>query len=535
MRRTLLLPALSLLLAVPVSGQEPIDTALVARLREEGLKNSQAMKTLRQLLDGFGPRLTASPSYKAAADWAVKQLVAWGLDGARLEGWDFGHPGWTNERCSVHALEPYLAPLHVEVQSWTPSTAGAVKGAVVGLAFPEEPLAEELEKALKDLEGKVKGRVVFVGQPKTVAVLPTAFPARAEDAALVRRFDPSQPPAPPRFPGDRGAPKRAGAMRANDVAKRVDEFLVAQGALARVNDAGMRNGMIRAFQNRTYDLAKAVPTVVMRNEDYGRLWRQMEDGKKAVLELDITNRLHPGSRQAYNVVAELAGTGKPEEVVLLGAHFDSWHTATGATDNGASAVVMMEALRLLKAAGAKPARTIRVVLYDAEEHGLLGSQAYVKTHFGSVEAPTPAFGKLSAAFNMDNGAGKIRGLSVFGPPEAGGVLRELLAPYKDLGVVGAIHSSYRPANGGTDSHSFSFAGLPVVNLVQDGMEYFDYTWHTSVDTLERISAEDVARTATVMASVAYHLANREQLLPRFTQASLPPVAAPAPAPVEKKN
>lgn len=317
-------------------------------------------------------------------------------------------------------------------------------------------------------------------------------------------------------------------MRANDVAARVDDFLVAERALARVNDAGMRNGLIRAFSNRTLEVARAVPTVVMRAEDYGRLWRLMEDGQPARLELDLRNRVHPELTKAYNIVGELKGATKPEEVVLLGAHFDSWHTGTGATDNGVNAVVMMEALRLLKAAGAKPARTVRVVLYDAEEHGLLGSKAYVAAHYGTAEAPKEEWNRLMLAFNMDSGAGQPRGLSVFGPAEAGAVLREAAAPLKDLGVVGAIHSASRPVNGGTDSHAFSFAGLPVASMIQDGLEYMEYTWHTPIDTVERVPPADTARAATILATLAYQVANREGAFPRYSKENLPPVAAPAP-------
>ncbi|MDP2875043.1 MAG: M20/M25/M40 family metallo-hydrolase [Holophaga sp.] len=520
------------------SAQESLDTALIAKIRQEGLQHSQVAKTLHGLCDAHGPRLTASPTYKAAAEWTVNQMKDWGLAKAMLEPWDFGHAGWSNEHVAVHALAPYTAPLHTEVVAWTPSTPGTVKGSVLRLELPDEPLPEEFEAALKALRGKLKGRILFVGKPKTIPVLLPRYAPRMEEAELLKRFDPTQPPAPPRIAFDRGAPKRPGAMRARDVERRIDEFLVAQKALARVNDANMRNGMIRAFNNRTFDIAKAVPTVVMRSEDYGRIWRLMDAGKTAQLELTIRNRSHPSLTKGYNVVAEITGTEKPEEVVLLGAHLDSWHTATGATDDGASCVAMMEALRILKTVGANPKRTIRVVLFDAEEQGLLGSQAYVKAHFGSAENPLPDFSKLVAFFNMDGGAGQLRGLSVFGPAAASQVLRDLLAPFKDLGAVGAIHGSTRlPKPDYADITTFSHAGLPAIGLAQDGLEYFDYTWHTSVDTVERVPIEDIARTATIMASVAYHLANRSERFPAFGKNDLPPIpvmpVAPAAVPGKK--
>jgi Zn-dependent M28 family amino/carboxypeptidase len=256
----------------------------------------------------------------------------------------------------------------------------------------------------------------------------------------------------------------------------------------------------------------------------------MDAGKPVTLDLDLQGRSHPELTKGFNVVAELTGTEKPEEVVLLGAHLDSWHTATGATDDGGSCAALMEALRILKAIGARPRRTIRVVLFDAEEQGLLGSQAYVKAHFGNDQAPLPAFDKLIAYVNMDGGAGQLRGLSAFAPPAAGQVLRELLAPFKDLGAVGATTSRTRlPKPDYADITVFSHAGLPTIGLTQDGLEYMEATWHTQVDTLERVPPEDLARTATIMASVAYHLASRPEPLPRFTKADLPPVPALPPA------
>ena len=536
MLQTTTFPLLLMALASSGWAQETLDAALIARIREEGLKRGQVMATLHQLTDVAGGRLTASPGFKAAADWIVERMNASGFK-AGLEPWEFGNPGWTNEHLAVHALAPFTAPLHAEVTAWTPSTKGVVKGAAVRLDLPEEPLPSELDAAFKSLEGKLKGKVLFVGPLKSPPVLLARYVPRLEEADLLKRFDPTAPPAPPRMALDRGAPKRAGALRAKDVDQKIDAFCAAQKALARVNDAGMRNGLIRAFHNRSYDPAKAVPTVVLRNEDFGRIWRLQNDGKEVVLELDIRNTLHPNSTKGYNIVAELPGGERPEEVVILGAHLDSWHTGTGATDDAASCAVMMEALRILKATGARPRRTVRMVLFDGEEQGLLGSLAYVKAHYGSDASPLPDFGKLVAFFNMDAGAGQLRGLSVFGPPAAAQVLRELLAPFKDLGAVGANSSRSRlPKPDYADITVFSHAGLPTIGLAQDGLEYFDCTWHTSVDTIERVPPEDLARTATILASVAYHLANRAEPLPRFgkdDQPPIPPMPSPVPAPSGK--
>jgi carboxypeptidase Q len=529
------------LLCIPalVCAQEPIDSALNARLREEGLKKGQVMRLVHELCDNIGPRLTASPSYKVAADWAVGRMKGWGLD-AKLEPWDFGHPGWANQWCSAHVTEPYQDPLTVEVLSWTPSTKGLVKGAAVALTVPENPTTEELNAALNAIADKVPGAIVLVGPHKVIPPNFTPAPLRRDEASLRETLDPFRegPARQGGGPGGAGGPARggaapaqpkAGALDARAAGQLIDAFLVAHKALVRVDDAKMANGQIRAFNNRTYDLTKVVPTVVMRSEDFGRMWRVMGDGTPVKLAFEITNKLYPESTKGYNVVGELRGSEKPEEVVLLTAHFDSWHTATGATDNGANSVVMMEALRLLKTAGAAPKRTIRVVLYDAEEQGLLGSQAYAKAHYGTFEQPLPEAENVVAMFNMDNGSGQMHGLNILAPKAAAVALHEMLVPWRDIGMVGASGNKNRPARlGGTDITVFTQLGLPGGGPVQDGLEYFNYTWHTTLDTYERVLPEDVARNATVFASVAYHIANRAERLPRWKASDFPPLpAAPA--------
>jgi len=511
---------------LPGCAQEAVDPALNARIRAEALEHSQVMDTLHVLTDGFSPRLTASPTYKAAADWAVARLASWGLAEAHLEAWPFPHPGWANERCTAHVEAPYQGHLGVEVLSWTPSTQGVARGAAFLLPVPEEPTEAELTAVFAAAKEAVRGRIVLVGAPRALPVLnPNPMAPRQTEEALAKRFDPISPAAAT-FPGRQAPPRRPGSLEPRDVNAQIDAFLVSAKALVRVNDAALRNGQIRAFNNRAYDMAKAVPTVVMRHEDYGRICRVMEDGPAVRLSFEIANQDYPVA-QGYNVVADIPGSSKPEEVILLGAHLDSWHTATGATDNGASAAVMMETARIIQAVGARPARTIRVVLWDGEEQGLLGSRAYVDAHYGSAEAPGADFGQVVAYFNMDSGAGQVRGLSMFGPSAGAQVLRELVAPFQDLGLRGATATRNRPGRGltgpSTDLACFSGAGLPAVNVVQDGLEYFEYTWHTNLDTLDRVPLEDAKRTAAVLASVATHLAKRQERLPFFTKEELPPV------------
>jgi len=267
-------------------------------------------------------------------------------------------------------------------------------------------------------------------------------------------------------------------------------------------------------------VTKAVPTVVMSNEDYGRITRILADGTDVTLEFNIVNHVYPEGTTSYNTVAEIPGSDKADEVIMLGGHLDSWHAATGATDNAIGCAIMMEAARILKTLGVKPRRTIRVALWSGEEEGLLGSIAYVKEHFGSFENPKPGYEKFGGYFNIDSGTGRVRGAGVFGPSEAANILREILAPFKDDGVVGAVASRSRRL-GGSDNTSFSQAGLPGIGMGQDPIEYGSNTWHTNLDTYERILEDDVKKDAMVIAWSVYQLAMSDTLLPRFDRQDMP--------------
>ena len=240
-----------------------------------------------------------------------------------------------------------------------------------------------------------------------------------------------------------------------------------------------------------------------------------------MLEFNIVNRVYPEGATSYNTIGEIRGTDKADEVIMLGGHLDSWHAATGATDNAIGCTIMMEAARILKTLGVKPRRTIRVALWSGEEQGLLGSQAYVKEHFGSFEDPKPGYEKFGGYFNIDSGTGRVRGAGVFGPPEAANILREILEPFKDDGVVGAVASRSRRL-GGSDNTSFNQAGLPGIGMGQDPIEYGTHTWHTNLDTYERILEDDVKKDAMVVAWAVYQLAMRDDLLPRFSKSDMPP-------------
>lgn len=308
--------------------------------------------------------------------------------------------------------------------------------------------------------------------------------------------------------------------------RQVDQFLVDSGALVRINDAGRAHGVIVAQQNNTYDWTRVVPTLVMRNEDYGRISRILADGTPVTLRVDIQNKEYPEGTTVYNAIGEIPGTDKADEVVMLGGHYDSWHDATGATDNGIGASMMLEAMRLLAAAHVQPRRTIRVALWSGEEEGLLGSLAYVKQHFGSFEDQKPEYAKLDAYFNIDSGTGKPRGASVFGPPDAAGIVRDAMMPFQDWGFTGVRVTDSR-RTGGTDSTSFNNAGLPGIGLSQDAFDYGSFTHHTTLDTYERIYEEDVREGAVEIASAVYAVAMADQMVPRF---SAPDMPKPAPEP-----
>jgi carboxypeptidase Q len=515
--------------AAPTGPSEVIDHEMNARIRKEGHDNSQIMRTMHYLTDVYGPRLTGSPNHKAAAEWAVKQMTDWGFVNGRLEPWDFGHPGWLNERFSGFILSPVKDSLVGEVLAWTPSTNGTLTADAMQIVPPQQPLEAELAEWIAETTAKVKGRMVLVGRHASVGVLITKPSLRRNDDDLKKQYDPNAPPQEGRGGrGGRGGQQqqpREGALNANQVNERIDRMLVEGGAAVRINDGGRDHGQIRAFNNRTFDIMKAVPTVVLRNEDYGRISRLLADNMPVKLEFTIVNKVYPDGRTSYNAVAEIPGTDKKDEVVMLGGHLDSWHSATGATDNAIGCAVMMEAARILKALGVQPRRTIRVALWGGEEQGLLGSKAYVKEHFGTFENPKPEFQKFAGYFNVDSGTGRIRGASVFGPPEAGTILREAFAPFEDLGIMGALATNSR-RSGGTDSTSFNEAGLPGIGLSQDPIEYNSYTWHTNLDTYERIIEDDVKKSATAIAAALYHLAMRDEMLPRFPKDKMP--APPAP-------
>ncbi len=531
----------------PLASYAQMSTADVnAAIRKEETENSKIMHTLHIFSDLYGPRLTGSPNHLNAAKWAAAEMKSWGFDNTALEPWDFGHPGWVNERNTGLMLSPVQDTLTFEVLAWTPSTKGIVTSDAFSLVAPQFPSAtnpsvmqgptqEELTAYLDSIGSQVKGKIVIVGKPTFIDQSLTPAPKRINDEDNKKRYDPTNTTPGGGFGGPggagRGAPPtpRPGALTAAQVNEQIDKFLLDNKVLVRINESQLDRGAVRAFNNRTFDITKVVPTVVMRNEDFGRIFRLLADKTPVRLEFDIRSRIVPEGTTSYNVVGEITGTDKKDEVVMLGGHLDSWHSATGATDNAIGCATMMEAARILKAIGVKPRRTIRVACWGGEEQGLLGSKAYVEAHFGTFENPKPEWAKFNGYFNVDGGTGKARGMNIFGPPDASAVLRDALAPFSDLGVAGASSGKSRNP-GGTDSTSFNAAGLPGIGISQDPIEYFNVTWHTNLDTYERIIESDVRASAMVVAGAVYAVAMRDEMLPRFAAAQMPPPPPPPPVP-----
>ena len=548
------IPAIVLvtLVLAPLAAQQKLDPSINDKIRQEEEQHSQIMRTLHYLTDVYGPRLTGTPSLKAAGEWSIKTMESWGFTNGHLEPWNYGHPGWQTDHFEVHMVSPVKSSLVVEPLAWTPGTKGTVTGKAFNLIVPQgalmpppeagrggrggpqtpqhfQPTQALLTAYLDSIKGNVKGAIVLVGKTTFVPVNLDPPAGRRNDEDLKRQYDPNATDAgrggfPGGGRGNQPTPPE-GTLAPRDVAKQIDAFLLAAGAVGRVNDAGRPHGQIIAFNNPTYDIATAVPTVVMRNEDYGRIARILADGTPVELEMNIVNRVFPEGATAYNTIAEIPGSDKKGEVVMLGGHLDSWHSATGATDNAIGCATMMEAARILKAIGVQPRRTIRVALWSGEEEGLLGSLAYVKEHFGSAEEPKTEFAKLDAYLNIDSGTGRARGAGIFGPPEAAAIVRQALAPFTDLGVVGASATQSRNV-GGTDSTSFNNAGLPGIGFGQDPIEYGSHTHHTNLDHYERIIEADVKASAISIAATLYQLAMRDEMVPRFTKETMP---APAPA------
>jgi carboxypeptidase Q len=513
-------------LSLDTAAGQPVDYAMVARIKMEAFQHSRVMETLSELTDVYGARLRGSPGYAAAADWARQKLIDWGFEHVSFEPGGFPGPGWQVKRFSVEMTEP--AYLHAIAQplAWSPSTNGLVSGmpVLVDVSSPAD---------FDKYRGKLKGAIVMNGRPKTTPATsfsPTA--TRYTDDELARgaaAIDPAQPvldnySGPDYAEAERA--RRQGLERRAPIAK----FFRDEGVAAVLVASPLSSGVITATDAGGFDLSGpnwkipnpdlAPPSFVLAREHYGRIARLVERKRPVRIELKLDAEIIRVVK-SVNIIAEMRGSDPrlADEVVMLGGHFDSWHTGTGATDNAAGSVVMMEALRILKAIGAKPRRTIRLALWDAEEGGHLGSSTYVLNHFGDPKTMSlkPEHPKLAGYFNFDNGTGKIRGVFLQGNEAVRPIFEAWLEPFKTLGATALAVQSV----GGTDHLDFDHVGLPAFQFVQDPIDYETRTHHTNMDVLESIQGPDLQQAAAIVATFVYQTAMRDEKLPRKP---LPPPA-----------
>jgi len=539
-RRLAIALVLGTAIVVTAAPEEPVDFGMVTRIRDEGFANSKVMETLFHLTDVIGARLTGSPSLKKANEWTRDQLAAWGLQGAHLESWGPFGRGWSFDSASLRMVAPTEAPLVAYPKAWTPGTEGLVRAKAIKVKL-------ESEADLEPIKGKVAGLVLLIADAREL---------KGPDKPLFTRFTEQELDQLAQFqvsgqrravpPGMAGQPyDRESYLRRNRFLRTLRQFLKAEKVVATLEPSTVDGGIVRVSGggSRQKDEDPGVTALVMAAEHYNRLARLVDRGVPVELELDVRARFHDDDVNAYNTVAEIPGTDKKGELVMLGAHMDSWHTGTGATDNAAGCAVAMEAVRILKALGVQPRRTIRIALWTGEEQGLLGSRAYVRQHFGSrpalpaseQELPSalrreagpvtvlPEHARLSAYFNLDNGTGKIRGVYTQANPAAVPIFEAWLRPFADLGA----HTLSNRNTGGTDHLSFDGVGLPGFQFIQDEADYETRSHHTNMDVYDRLQRDDMMQAAVIMASFAYHAAMRDAMFPRKP---MPREVAPSPEP-----
>jgi len=493
---------LAVVLALPLAGQgqEPVDLQAIYKIKEEGLQRSKVMEITSYLTDVYGPRLTGSPNIRAAGDWAVKEMTTWGLANAKLEPWGQFGRGWTNDRFVGHMLSPTVSPLIGAAKPWTPGTNGVVKAEAV-LAV----LATDAE--LESFKGKLRGKFVLTMPARAV-------PARFDP--LGRRYTDTELADLARQPvgGGRGGRGGPGGQQPAGFAQRRTAFLVSEGVAGTVETSNGDGGTIfvQSGGSRNASDPPTVPQVVIAVEHYNRIVRILEKRIPVTLEFEIKNTFYDSDLTAFNVVAELPGTDRADELVMVGAHFDSWASGTGATDNAAGSAVMMEALRILKVTGLRLRRTVRIALWSGEEQGLLGSRAYVDNHFANRQTmdTKAAHAKFAGYFNVDNGTGAIRGVYLQGNEAVAPVFKAWMAPFANMGMTTLTIRN----TGGTDHQSFDAVGLPGFQFIQDTVEYNSRTHHSNMDVYDRVQAADMMQNAVIVASFVYNAANRDQLLPR---------------------
>ena len=535
-------PAAPAVPPAPVSSNDAI-----ARIMDEGLNHSQGMATLSYLADVIGQRLTGSPNLRRANEWTKMKLADWGLTNAHLEAWGLFGRGWELQHFSAQIVQPQVFPLIACPQAWSPGLDRPLTADVIYMG-------DVTTSNLASFQGKLKGAIVLISPMRQLLPRFEPLATRQTESNLNRLAGLTGAGG-----GRRGAPPSADINRPSP--GRLMAFLQKEKAGVVVNESSLGDGGAVFVAGATAPSTNTIttnaaaygtrgptvyalnapampPQITLAAEDYNRLVRMLQQGVKLKMEVDLKVKYHSEDPMAYNTIAEIPGSDLKDQIVMLGGHLDSWQSATGATDNGVGAVAAMEAVRILQAAHLQPRRTIRIALWTGEEQGLLGSRAYVASHFvtygtnappargrglrGStstnaastnrppVLARGPEYDKLSAYFNLDNGAGKIRGIYM----EANEAVRPIFAkwfePFHSLGAETLTLSR----TGSTDHVSFDTIGLPGFQFIQDPLEYGTRTHHSNQDVFDRIQADDLKQAATILAAFVYNAAMLDDMMPR---------------------
>jgi hypothetical protein len=507
-----------ILITTSLSAADSPDLQIVSRIRNEGFRNSKVMDYAQALTDTIGGRLTGSPNMKRANEWTRDTLAQMGLANAHLEPYTFGR-GWTSDYAMVRMLTPDVQQLYAIGAAWSPGTNGVLRGKVVKAKLETK---EDLEKN----KGKLAGAIVMIAEPKEMKPL---------DKPYLERYSDEQLEGVAQYEIPTTNERTAEYLRRREFRKLLAQFAMDEKIAAIIQPGRGEGGVFRVQSAGTWTANEplGVPTIGLAPEHYGRISRLLD--KKTDVELEVEVRAQfLEDTTSWNTIAEIPGSDKRGEVVMIGAHLDSWHTSTGATDNASGVAVMMEVMRILKALNVTPKRTIRIGLWSGEEEGLIGSRAYVKEHFatratpkdpeqaklpewartdkGEVQ-PKPEHAKLAAYFNLDNGTGKVRGIYAQENAAVAPIFTSWLEPLRDLGATTVTMRNTTS----TDHISFDEVGLPGFQFIQDDVEYESRTHHTNWDSFERLQREDLMQASVVAATFVWQAANRDQMLPRVTR------------------
>jgi len=508
MKNFLLLFAFSITLSVLYAQEESVE--VIDIIKKHGLDDSHVMELASWITDVYGPRLTGSPMLDKATEWAVKELKSMGMANVHLEEWGPFGRGWELEHFEMHATSPNYFPVLAYPKAWSPSVSGA--GEVIYLDA-------KTEEDLMAYKGKLQGKFVMVDTIRDVSEWFDAPARRFDSEQLLNRANAGMPTPRPRRNRSAGGFNFNRAMWALLEAEKpiavIDRSY--KGDLGTVFVSGART----AEGSRQEAGKELVPQVTLSVEHYNRIFRLMNKGIPVALAIDMKSSYTNPDEMEHNIIAEIPGTDLADEVVIFGAHFDSWHTGTGATDNGAGSSVMMEAARILletiKESGVQPRRTLRLALWTGEEQGLFGSRAYVGNHYADIpqgswtpQAIKPAQRKVSAYYNLDNGTGKIRGIYTQGNDKVGNIFREWFDDFKDMGT-GTITLSN---TGGTDHLPFDGVGIPGFQFIQDPVAYSTRTHHSNMDNWDHLVGDDLKQAATIIASFVWNTSQRDEKLPR---------------------